>query len=92
VGSAGVFCGQSFIEWAGETVVFSAWAKAFYSRQRRLGKRHHAVLRALAFKWIRILWRCRQTGEPYDEARYLAALERRHSPLIDELNLLAASS
>lgn len=89
---APVFLRQSFIEWAGETVVFSAWAKAFYRRQRRLGKRHHAVLRALAFKWIRILWRCRQTGEPYDEARYLAALERRHSPLIDELKLLPASS
>jgi transposase len=89
---APVFLRQTFVEWAGETVVFSSWAKAYYRRQRRLGKRHHAVLRALAFKWIRILWRCRQTGQPYDEARYLAALELRRSPLIQELKLLQASS
>jgi hypothetical protein len=33
----------------------SAWAKAFYLQQRSVGKGHHAALRTLAFKWIRIL-------------------------------------
>jgi hypothetical protein len=34
-------------------------------------------VRALAFKWIRILYRCWQTRTPYDEATYLNALRRR---------------
>lgn len=59
------------------------WAKAYYWQHRHAGKGHHGILRALAFKWrIRILWRCWQANEPYDDARYLAALRRRNSPLI----------
>jgi len=75
------FLRQSFVEWAGETVVHCAWAKAYYFQQKRAGKRHQAILRALAFKWIRILWRCWHDRVPYDDARYTAALRRRNSPL-----------
>jgi hypothetical protein len=35
----------------------------------------------LAFKWIRILYRCWQDCTPYDESTYLNALKRRGSPL-----------
>lgn len=76
------FLRQSLVEWAGQTVLHSAWAHAYYHQQRRAGKAHHAILRALAFKWIRILWRCWHDGVPYDETRYLAALAKRGSPLI----------
>ena len=75
------FLRQSFVEWAGQTVGRSAWANAYYHQQRRAGKAHHAILRALAFKWIRILWRCWHDNKPYDEQRYLAALRLRRSPL-----------
>jgi transposase len=75
------FLRQSLVEWAGQTVVRSVWAHAYYHRQRRAGKAHHAVLRALAFKWIRILWRCWKDGVLYDETRYLATLAKRGSPL-----------
>lgn len=75
------FLRQTFVEWAGETVVHSAWAKAYYRQQQRAGKRHHAILRALAFKWIRIVWRCWQESTPYDETRYIESLRRRNSPL-----------
>jgi transposase len=75
------FLRQTFVEWAGQTVVHSTWAKAYYFQQKRAGKRHQAILRALAFKWIRIVWRCWQTRTLYDESRYTAALIRRHSPL-----------
>jgi hypothetical protein len=44
--------------------------------------RHHVILRALAFKWIRIIWRCWYDRQPYDEARYLMALQKHHSPII----------
>ena len=76
------FLRQSLVEWAGQTVVRSVWAHAYYHRQRRAGKAHHAILRALAFKWIRILWRCWKDGVLYDESRYLATLAKRHSPLV----------
>lgn len=75
------FLRQTLVEWAGQTVVFSAWAKAFYRRQQAQGKKHHAILRALAFKWVRILWRCWKDNTPYDETHYIAALAKRGSPL-----------
>jgi transposase len=76
------FLRQSFVEWAGQTVVHCDWAHAYYHQQCRAGKAHHAVLRALAFKWIRILWRCWHDQKPYDEPRYLAALHRHGSSLL----------
>jgi hypothetical protein len=35
------------------------------------------AVRALAFKWIRIIYRCWQTGTPYDEVKYLEGLRRK---------------
>ena len=46
-----------------------------------------AAVRALAFKWIRILYRCWQTGTRYDESIYLNALRKRGSPLLGSLAL-----
>jgi len=79
--SASNFLRQTFHEFAGHSVRHSTWAKAFYRQQRVRGKSHHAAIRALAYKWIRILWRCWQDGTAYDEARYTRALARRGSPL-----------
>jgi hypothetical protein len=61
---------------------YSIWAAAFYRQQREKGKGHHAAIRALAFKWLRILYRCWQDRKPYDEATYLIALRERNSPLL----------
>ena len=58
---------------------------AYYQQQRDKGASYQAALRALAFKWIRIVFRCWQTGTPYNESVYLAALQRRGSPLIANL-------
>jgi transposase len=76
------FLRQTFIEWVGQTVPRSFWAKAFYDSCRARGARHQAALRALAFKWIRILYRCWVDRVPYDESRYLIALQKRHAPLL----------
>lgn len=78
--SAPTFLRQTFVEWAGLTVRYSEWAKIYYERMIKKGKKHAAILRALAFKWIRILWKCWQMREPYDEARYLQQLLHRKSP------------
>jgi transposase len=86
---APTFLRQTFVEWAGETVPRSFWAKAFYEQQRAKGLSRQAALRSLAFKWIRILFRCWQDRKPYDEAAYLLALQRSGSPLLK--NVTAAS-
>jgi transposase len=79
------FLRQTFVEWASESIRHSFWARAYYAQQRARGKTHQAATRALAFKWIRILYRCWQTSTPYDESTYLNALVRRGSPLIRHL-------
>ncbi len=71
---------QSFHEWAGHSIANSIWARAYYLEQIRKGKEHHAAVWSLAFKWQRILFRCWQDRQPYDEQKYLAALRRRGSP------------
>jgi len=74
------FLRQTFVEWAGQTIPRCAWAKAFYEAFTARGGRHQAALRALAFKWIRILFRCWQDRIPYDEARYTKALHQHSAP------------
>ncbi|MCJ8321308.1 MAG: IS110 family transposase [Colwellia sp.] len=73
---------QSFIEWAAKSVHQSYWAGIYYQQQREKGNTHQSSVRALAFKWIRILYRCWKTKEPYSEAKYLKALRERNSPLL----------
>lgn len=74
------FLRQTFHEWAAQTVRTSQWAREFYEQRRARGDKHHAIIRALAFKWIRILYRCWKDRTPYDENRYLEALRRRRAP------------
>lgn len=78
--NAPVFLRQSFVEWAGQTVRYSKWAALYYKRMVKKGKTHALIIRALAFKWIRILWKCWQERVAYDEARYLKQLLHRKSP------------
>jgi transposase len=75
------FLRQSFHEWAGHSIAHSPWARSYYQQQRERGKGHHAAVRGLAFKWIRIVFRCWKDRVAYDENRYLAVLAKRNSPL-----------
>jgi transposase len=76
---------QSFHEFAAQSVRFSIWAKAHYKLQIERGKSHHAAIRSLAFKWIRIIYRCWKDGVAYDELQYLKALQKRGSSVIQFL-------
>ncbi len=76
------FMRQTFVEWAAQTINKSYWAGEYYRQQRDKGSTYQAAVRALAFKWIRILYRCWQTRTLYDEVVYLKSLERRGSPLL----------
>ena len=53
---------------------------------RDRGLRHPAAVRALAFKWIRIIYRCWKDRLPYDEQIYLKALREKRSPIADKLD------
>lgn len=77
------FLRQSFHEYAGESVRHSFWARAYYEQQRAKGKSHQAAVRALAFKWIRIIYRCWQTRTVYDEVKYLEGLRSKGSSLLN---------
>ena len=79
------FLRQTFVEWAAESIRHSFWARVYYQQQRDKGKAHQAAVRALAFKWIRILYRCWQDRTLYEESVYLNALNNRGSSLIHNL-------
>ena len=76
------FVKQTFHEFADQSIRFSQWARAYYDQQRGRGNDHHAALRSLAYKWIRILFRCWKDGQPYNEATYMDALRRHGSSLV----------
>ena len=76
------FMRQSFHEYAGESVKHSFWARAYYEQQIGKGKSRPAAVRALAYKWIRIIWKCWLTRTPYNEVKYLEALRKKGSPLL----------
>ena len=80
-----VFLHQTFHEFAEASLPHSRWAAAFFRQQRERGASYRAAIRALAFRWIRVLYACWRDRTRYDEATYLAALERRGSPLQNRL-------
>jgi transposase len=72
------FLCQTFHEFAGQSIHHSKWAAVFYERQRGKGKSHTCAIRALAFKWIRIIFRCWKSRKPYDETLYLRSIENQY--------------
>ena len=74
------FLRQTFQEWATHSIPKSQWAHTYYEKQLSKGKKHHAAVRALAYKWIRIVFRCWKNRIPYIENFHLEALQRRGSP------------
>jgi transposase len=71
------FLRQTFHEWAAHSIGHSDWASAYYDQQRAKGKSRNTAVRALAFKWIRILFRCWKDRSPYQEDLYRQVLARR---------------
>ena len=73
---------QSFHEYAKELILWCRWAAAYYLQQRTKGSSHHTAVRALAFKWQRVIWRCWQDRTAYRDLTYEAALRKNASPLV----------
>jgi Chlorophyllase enzyme len=51
------------------------------------GQAHHAAVRALAFKWLRIVFRLWKDHVPYDDARYTLAFQERQAAAPVEIRL-----
>ena len=54
--------------WADKSRQKCAWAAAYYQHKRDQGQSHACALRCLAHRWLKILWKMRQTHACYDEA------------------------
>ncbi len=86
------FVHQSFFEYANQSALHCAWAKLFVQEQIAKGKKHPTAVRALAFKWQRIMFVCWRNRVAYDETTYLNSLKRRGSPLAHKLELTLAKA
>lgn len=79
------FVRQSLVEFAGCSISFCPWARLYYQEQIKREKGHHAAVRALAFKWIRVIYACWQHDCAYNEQTHLAELQRHGSYLAEQL-------
>jgi transposase len=81
------FVKQSFHEFATQSILYCGWARGYYDQKKREGKPHHAAIRALAYRWIRIIYRCWKDRIPYDEGKYVEALQLRRPAWAQSLPL-----
>ena len=73
------FLRQTFHEFARLSVAQCQWARNYVEYYTGKGKKYHTVIRALAFKWIRILFRCWKDRTSYDDQKHMKTLEQRGS-------------
>ena len=73
---------QTYHEYAAHSLQHSVWAKAYYDMKRHKGYSHQTAVRALAFKWIRIIVRCWKSRTKYNELIYTSSLLKRNSPIL----------
>jgi transposase len=74
------FIRQTFHEFALSSIPHCQWAAVFYQQQLARGIQPHAAIRALAFRWIRVIVRCWQDHRPYDDTLYTNRLKAVLSP------------
>jgi transposase len=79
------FVKQTFHEYARLSIGQSQWARAYYEDRRARGVERQTIFRSLAYRWIRIMFACWKSRQPYDENRYVEQLRRRGSPLIAKI-------
>lgn len=79
------FLKQTFHEFADQSRRWSRWAKAWYESKRAAGMKHQAAVRALAYKWIRIIFQMWKKRETYSEERYIQALTTTNSPIVAKI-------
>lgn len=71
---------QTWIEFAKCSTLDCDRARGFVEAKVKAGKSYYTAIRALAYKWMRILYACWTRGLIYEEAKYLQALQKHNSP------------
>lgn len=72
------YLGAAVHQWAFCSLTTSRWAREFYDAKIAAGKAHHSALRALANRWLEILWHCLTRDIRYDETIHI---RNRQQPL-----------
>ncbi|MGH7870139.1 MAG: IS110 family transposase, partial [Candidatus Dormibacteraceae bacterium] len=72
---------QTFHEFSRLSVTNCQWARNYVQYYTDKGKKYHTIIRALAYKWIRILHKCWRERTPYNEDKYMECLKKRGSIL-----------
>jgi transposase len=70
------YLGTAVHQWAFCSLKWSGWARQFYDAKIAAKKGHHSALRALANRWLEILWHCLTKNVRYDEKVHLRNRER----------------
>jgi transposase len=76
---------QSFHENANQACKREPWARTYYDHQRK-SKKHHAAVRAVAFKLLRIYFVCWRDRKTYDRQAYLSSLQKHGSALVKDMS------
>ncbi len=67
---------QAVTQFAFISLRLSDWALAYYRAHRARGHDHWEAVRALAAKWLKIIFVMWRDRVPYDEERHLATIAR----------------
>jgi transposase len=73
-------------QWAGISLQFCAWARAYYDAHRSKGQSHSMALRCLANRWLKILWKMWQSHTTYNEVLHTRN-QIKHGSWILQLNV-----
>lgn len=65
------YLGAAVHQWAFCSLYPSTWAREFYDAKIAKGKSHHSALRALANRWLELLWHCLTHHVRYDETTHI---------------------
>jgi len=77
---------QTFHEFADHARKWCPWSRAYYQLQKSRGMKHHAALRKLASRWIRILFQVWKKKTQYDPVAYLTNIQKKNPLIIPFLN------
>jgi transposase len=72
---------QAIDDLARQSIRHSGWANAYFHDQLARGHAKPRAYRALANRWLGILWKLWQTKMPYDEAKHVANRAGKGHPL-----------
>lgn len=76
------YLGTAVHQWAFCSLTTSRWAREFYDTKIAAGKSHHAALRALANRWLEILWHCLTKGIHYNEEIHIRNRQQALQPRV----------